>query len=268
MVLGISGNAFALSSLEQVNQRLLGNLARLSSGKRIATAADDPAELAISERLRALETTANRGRRNLNDGLSAARVAEGALEQTSADLISMRELAVQAQNSTTSAEDRATIQAEFDQLAAEITRTAESAEFNGRNLLNGDTDASDPLDLEDGTQYSAGLSIEIDSQAAEDLGVEGLDASDPDSLEAIDAAIDSVSSTRADLGSIANRIEHGINNLRAVEEGAASARSRISDLDYAVELAKQARNLIIAKVDLGIMAQANFMQSASLRLLG
>ncbi len=262
MTIGISASSYPLHRLEQVYHNLMQNYRQLSSGLRIATAADDAAGLGISQRLMALERSVNQGRRNLNDGLSAVTTAEAGLEGTSEDLIRMRELSVQAQNGTLSASDREMIQQEFDQIAAAITRSAEGTEFNGRKLLNGDSSGPEALDLEDGSQYSADLSVEIQGHSAADLGVEGLDPSQPSSLDAIDAALQQVSQTRAELGAFSNRIGHGIENLRSVEQGAAEARSRIMDLDFAAAVANQTRDLIVGKAQLGLLAQANFMQSA------
>ncbi|MHC5063525.1 MAG: flagellin [Planctomycetota bacterium] len=262
MAIGISASSYPLHRLEQVYRNLMQNYRQLSSGLRVATAADDAAGLGISQRLLALERSVNQGRRNLNDGLSAVTTAEAGLQGTSEDLVRMRELSIQAQNGTLNASDRQVIQEEFDQLAAAITRSAEAVEFNGRKLLNGDTSGSEALDLEDGTQYSADLSLEIGGHSASDLGVEGLDASAAETITAIDAAIDQVSSTRADLGAFSNRLEHGIENLRSVELGAVEARSRITDLDFATAVANQTKELIVGQAQLGLLAQANFMQSA------
>lgn len=257
----------ALNSLADTTRSTLRNFSQLASGRRIASAADDAAGLSISERLRALEKSASQGRRNYNDGLSAARVAEGGLDQSSEILQRMRELSVQANNGTLNEADRATIQQEYDRLGEELDRISQSTEFNGRQLLDGSSDASDPLTLEDGTQ-ARDPSLALDSVGSADLGVSGLDVSDPATLDALDQAIDGVSSQRAEIGAFSNQVESGIRNLEMVEQTSAEAASRVVDLDFATALSERTKNSIISQAQLGLLAQSKVLQSSTLELLG
>ena len=255
-----------LRSLNATAGSLLQNFEKLGSGERIVRAADDAAGLAISERLSAIERSLEQGQRNLGDGLGLVRTAEGGLSQIGDQLGRLRELSVQAQNGTLSDQDRATIQAEYDQITAEITRVSESTEFNGKSLLDGELQGDGSVGLEDG---AAGEDIEIavTDQSAAALGIAGRDVADPGTIDALDAAIDSVSRTRADLGAVSNRIEFSIDNLRNSQENLAEARSRITDVDFAEATAKLTRDRILQQAQLGLAAQGNALAERSLRLL-
>ena len=173
---------------------------------------------------------------------------------------------MQAQNGTLSDQDRAVIQQEYDQVAAEITRTAESTQFNGRTLLNGDLSGGGAITLADGTEGEQ-VQIAVEDQSAAALGVEGASVSDPATIAAIDQAIDSVSSSRAQLGSTQNRIEHSLRSLAAAAESSAAARSRIEDVDYALETAELTRKQILGQGQIALAAQANVSTASALKLL-
>ncbi len=253
--------------LGAVQNRMGSHFSKLASGRRITSAADDAAGLAIAERMGAARTGINQGIRNLHDGVSVARVAEGGLEQTSSNLIRMRELTVQAGNGTLNSDDRAMIQQEFDQLAAEVSRVSEVTEFNGRSLLNGDTGGSGSLAIEDGSGGES-LQLDIGDQSATALGIDGLDVSDSTSLAAIDQAINSVSSTRASIGAFSNRAEFRIEGQRVAEENLAAAESRIRDLDIAKETSERTKDSILFEAQLGLRAQANLASQSVMRLIG
>lgn len=235
---------------------------RLGSGKRINSAADDAANLATVQQFLAIEASVNQGAQNLQDGQSLARTAEGALSGTSDLLGRMRELSVQGQNGTLNDADRATIQQEFDQLSAEVTRIAESTSFNGNNLLDGSMQGAGAVKLADGTG-SDPVSISVGDQSAAGLGIGGLSISDPSVLNSIDSAIDSVSSARASLGAADNRLSSQIRNLQTTEENTAAARSRISDADFAVETANLARGDILNNAQVALHVQGRQLQSNS-----
>lgn len=260
------GEGFSLRSLQRQNQAKEDSSRTIATGKRITRAADDAAGLAIAQRFLADERSAAQGARNLNDGISVAQTAEAALSTTSDNLLRLRELTVQAQNGTLSEQDRAVIQQEYDQVAAEITRTAESTQFNGRTLLNGDLEGSGVITLADGTGGEQ-VRVEVEDQSAAALGVEGLSVSDPATVAAIDQAIDGVSASRADLGSAWNRIEHGLRSLQAAAESSAAARSRIEDADYAAATATATKNRILADGQIALAAQANASTASALELL-
>jgi flagellin len=253
----------------QTQSAIQRNLERLSSGRRINKASDDSAGLSLSQKLQAFEAAMNQGSRNLSDGISLVRVAEGGLNETSSNLSRMRELSVQAQNGTLGDAERNVLQQEFNDLAKEVTRSAETTQFNGKQLLNGDASSGNggEITLEDGSQSGEDVSISIESQSAAALGVEGLDVSDGATLDALDNALDQVTSARSSLGSTENRLESQIRSLEIQSQNAAEANSRIVDTDYANETAQSTRNSILQQFQVALQGQANASAGAVLQLL-
>ncbi len=253
--------------LRETQEAIQRTFEKLSSGRRINRAADDAANLAISEGLRALERGFQQGIRNLSDGISVVRTAEGALSETSNLASRMRELTIQAGNGALGETERAAIQNEFDALSAEITRISEGTTFNGRNLLNGDTSGSGAITLRDGSGGEEVVQISIEDQGAAALGLEGLDVSAASTLTAIDLAMERISGSRADLGAVESRLGSGISNLQSIHENTAAARSRISDADFAQVAADQTRNLLLQQAQISTQVQANVAASLALQLL-
>ncbi len=255
------------SALERTQQALKKTFAQLSSLKRITSAQDDAAGLALSENLRAAERSFAQGERNLADGISLARTAEGGLSGISDNLVRMRELAVQAGNGALDDSARATIQTEFDALSAEITRASEATHFGGRSLLNGDVSGANSIKLRDGTGSGEVLEISLDSASAASLGVEGLDVSDGATLDALDQAIGAVASARGKLGATESRLESGIRNLQNIRQNTAEANSRIADADIAQLAAELTKQQILQEMQLSAQAQANISAGRALQLL-
>jgi flagellin len=272
MGLRVNTNVAALTSqrnLAAVTSRLQGNFARLSSGLRIATAADDAAGLAISERMRAQIRSLNVASRNAQDGVSLSQTAEGALQEVSNNLTRMRELAVQASNGTLSAADRATLDTEFQALVTEIDRVASQTTFNGVNLLDGSTAT---LDIQVGSNAGETITVSLADTTAATLGIGGLDvtsaANASAALAALDTAIDSVTSTRGSLGSDQNRLTSAISSILSTRESLAAAESRIRDIDVATETSDLTRNSILQQAAVSVLAQANVQPQLALALLG
>lgn len=249
---------------------LSGNYARLSSGLRIAVAADDAAGLGISERMRADIRSYSVASRNAQDGISLAQTAEGSLSEVSDILGRMRELAMQSANGTLSDTDRATLDAEFQQLVEEVDRIAETTSFNGVTLLDGaNTDISIQVGIDSGTSDSISLSG-VDATAST-LGVNSSisTASGATSLlSSIDSAIDTVNSSRGTLGAQQNRLESTLRSLANVRENTMAAESRIRDVDIAMETADLTRNSILQQAATSVLAQANAQPQLALSLLG
>jgi flagellin len=266
MALGI-GPLTRSNSLDRTQEALKKTFAQLSSLKRITAARDDAAGLAISENLRAAERSFTQGERNLADGISLARTAEGGLSGISDMLVRMRELSVQAGNGALDDSARAAIQTEFDALGAEITRTSEATQFGGRGLLNGEIAGANSVQLRDGTDSGQMLEISVDSASAASLGVQGLDASDPATLDTIDQALGAVSSARGDLGATQNRLESGIRNLQNIRENTAAANSRIADADVAEVAAELTKQQILQQMQISVEVQANISAGLALQLL-
>jgi flagellin len=245
------------------------SLEKLSSGYRINRAADDAAGLAISEKMRAQISGLRMGARNAQDGISLIQTAEGALNETHSILQRMRELAQQAASSTLASEDLDAIKTEMDQLVEEIDRIADSTKFNGTKLLDGSFAGKTILV---GPDTSAdNFTISIDAMDASTLGISigTFDATAAMGLiGSIDAAINTVSETRANLGAYQNRLEHTINNLQTAAENLSAAESRIRDVDMALEMANFTRHQILQQAGTAMLAQANVQTQSVLKLLG
>lgn len=280
----IVNNISAMNTHRQLgiaDGNLSKSLERLSSGLRINRAGDDAAGLAISEKMRAQIRGMNQAVRNAQDGISVIQTAEGALAEVHNMLNRMRELTVQAGNSTLTAGDKDKLHAEFYLLSEEITRIAETTEFNTRVLLSG-AFAADPIVLQIGPNEGQILEITIGDMRAETLGVDSASGSggtlfigggsaptDIDAaLAAIDSAIEEVSAQRAALGANQNRLEHTIQNLSITAENLSAAESRIRDADMAAEMAEFTKNQILLQSSTAMLAQANMKPQVVLSLLG
>jgi len=274
--LGISINTNTASlniqnSLAKVQTQLAASFRKLSTGLRIATASDDAAGLAISERLRAQIRSLDQAKRNALDGVSLAQTGEGALDEVGSILIRLRELSVQASNGTVSGQDRDTLQEEFTSLRDEIDRIAQSTEFNGIQLLDG-SQASVTFHVGSGASGAANqISLNLDPTLATSLSIDSLDigaTGDPAAaITAIDTAVNTVSSLRGRLGATQNRLQSTVNNLGVQVESLSAANSRIRDVDVAYETALLTRNSILQQANLAVLAQANALPQSALALL-
>ena len=258
----------AQRNLGNVTERLQGNFARLSSGLRIATAADDAAGLGISERMRAQIRSYAQAGRNAQDGVSLAQAAEGTLTEVSNMLVRMRELAIQSANGTLNTGDRITIDVEFQSLVEEIDRVAAEAEFNGLTLLDGSLAS---VDIQVGVDAGETITIFLDEVTSTSLGLSGLDVLSVSgasaSLDPLDGAITSLNETRGELGASQNRILSAFRSIAATRENLAAAESRIRDVDVAFETADLTRNTIMQQAAVSVLAQANVQPQLALSLL-
>lgn len=253
---------------------------RLSSGKRINSAKDDAAGLAIATRMDANVRGLNQAVRNANDGISLAQTAEGAMGNISNILVRMRELAVQASNGTLGTEDRAAIQTEVTALVSQIGDIAERTTFNGTDLLEGGAS----IDIQTGVNSGEKVTIAIADLQANAIGevdgtgalVAGSAVSDIDLSTAADAstalgilddAIQTVATERANLGAQQNRLEATVDNLTSTVTNLADAKSRIEDADFSAESTKLAAAGILAQASTAMLAQANQSQQGVMNLL-
>jgi flagellin len=258
----------AQRNLSAVTMRLQGNYARLSSGLRIATAADDAAGLGISERMRSQIRSYRAAGRNAQDGISLVQTAEGALSEASNILSRMRELAVQSTNGTLSTTDRATISTETTALVAELDRIASSASFNGVNLLDG---SSSTASIQVGINANETIDVTLQDTTSATLGVNAVDVSTSaganTALGLIDTAINTVSTARGDLGASQNRLSSAYASIQSAGENLSTAESRIRDVDVAWETADLTRNSILQQAATSVLAQANVQPQLALKLL-
>lgn len=265
---------------------------RLSSGLRINSAADDAAGLAIRELMRADITALKQGVRNANDAISMIQTADGALGIIDEKLIRMKELAEQAATGTYDSTQRLMIESEYQAMASEITRIANSTDFNGIHLLNGNLSSS----THDGTKltstgkmkihFGSGNDcaedyyyVQIGTSTASALGVGSAavgakaatvstQAAAQQALEGLNDAIVSKDKIRAHLGALQNRLENTISNLNIQAENLQAAESRISDVDVATEMTNFVRNQILTQSAVAMLSQANSMPQMAMRLIG
>jgi flagellin len=255
----------------QVTTRLARNYARLSTGLRIVSAADDAAGLAISERMRAQIRSLNQAQRNANDGISLVQVGEGALNEVSNILVRLRELAIQSANGSSSTADKNTIREEFDSLVNEVNRIAQSTEFHGIQLLDG---SSSTVTFQVGINTSPGidsLQVTLTPALSTTLGLSSIDVGSGGNtsyaINQIDQAINAVSQLRGRFGSLQNRLQSTIANLGVAGESLSAAESRIRDVDVAYETAELTRNNILQQASISILSQANAQPQSALQLL-
>ncbi|MBL8694559.1 MAG: flagellin FliC [Planctomycetes bacterium] len=263
----------AQRNLQEVTLRLQRNFAHLASGLRVASAADDAAGLAISERLRAKVRSLHQAIRNANDGISLVQTAEGALSEDSNILSRMKELAVQARNGTTSSSDRATLDDEFRSLINALQRNASATTYGGVNLLDG---SALDITFQVGDSTVAGVdtfTTSLTDVTTTALGINNLRLN-TDSMGEIDnviltlsTAIDSVNTARGRFGAAQNRLASTISSLNISIENLTAAESRIRDVDVAFESGDLTRNNILQQAATAILGQANLQPQAALSLL-
>ncbi len=241
---------------------------KLSSGYRVNRAADDAAGLSISEKMRNQIRGINQAVANSEDGVSLIQTAEGNMNEIHSILQRMGELANKAANDVNATEDRNSIQAEIDQLSAEIDSISKKAEFNGTKLLNGDYTGKH---LQVGANATQNMKISISKMDASTLGVKSLcvssHASASNVMSVVTQAIKDVSAARSELGAVQNRLGYTINNLENYSENLTSAESQIRDTDMAAEMTTYTKTSILQQAAQSMLAQANQSTQGVLSLI-
>ena len=271
----IQHNIAAINSYRNLstNQSALSkNLEKLSSGYRINRAGDDAAGLAISETMRSQINGLNQAVNNANDAIGLIQTAEGAMTETHSMLQRMKTLTTQAANGTYTTTARGNIQAEIDALNKEITRIATTTEFNGEKPLNpakkgqnltffigATADKTNAMTVGQLTMTAAALTID---EIKVDSTTNAFKA-----MASVDAAIERVSTYRANLGAAQNRLEHTVNNLKVTSENITSAESRIRDTDMADEITAYTKNNILLQAAQSMLSQSNAMPQGVLSML-
>ena len=272
---GINTNLTALNTSRNLSGSQMAQsqaVQRLSSGLRVNSAKDDSAGLAIAERFNSQIKGMNVAIRNANDAVSLAQTAEGALSKVSDMLQRMRELAVQSANATNSTSDRTNLDAEYDQLGSEITRTLAGTTFNGTNMLGANAGA---LTFQVGAGTTSNDTIAITttrldnnaSMTAVSTGSITTATLATASIGQLDTAIDLITTERATYGAAQNRFESAIGVLQVSAENNAASRSRIMDADYATETAALSRAQVLQQAGTAMLAQANQLPNQVLTLL-
>jgi flagellin len=256
----------AQRNLDSSQNSLKTSLQRLSSGLRINSSKDDAAGLAIAEKMSAQSRGMTVAMRNANDGISTAQTAEAGLATVATHLQRMRELATQAASGQYDSTNRAALDKEFQALASEITRAIGATNFNGTKLLDGSySGVNFQIGASTGTESQIGITIgSIDVSALGNItSASGATAA----MSALDAAINDVSNSRADLGALQSRFEGVLSQLSSARENTEAARSRIMDADYAAETANLSRAQILQQAGTAMLAQANALPQNVLSLL-
>ncbi|WP_340313826.1 flagellin N-terminal helical domain-containing protein [Rhizorhabdus argentea] len=266
-----------ISSLRSQNAgRLAGQMQatameRLSSGKRINSAKDDAAGLAIASSMTASVRGMSVAIRNANDGISLAQTAEGALGEVTNMLQRVRELAVQASNGTYQSSDRDNLQTEVAALQSQISDVVTKTKFNG-NTLFGATSVATSFSIQTGINSGDTTSISVgglDKVAAAYASTIKVDTTTNagTAITAFDAAVTQVNTVRAGLGATQSRLDAAVNVLTANVNNLSEARSRIEDADFSVESTSLAKSQILAQASTAMLAQANQSQQNVLSLL-
>ncbi|WP_192563988.1 flagellin domain-containing protein [Pseudomonas gozinkensis] len=282
MALTVNTNTTSLNvqkNLNRASDALSTSMQRLSSGLKINSAKDDAAGLQISTRMQSQIRGGNQAIQNANDGISVAQTAEGALQATTDILQRMRELAVKARTGTNGTADQRATNLEFADMSDEISRIAASTNLNGKNLLDGsagtvtlqvgaNTGTANHIDLVLSSKFDA-VSLSVDKATLALTGTTPAAAGSniDNAITAIDAAIAAIGDTRASLGASQNRLTSTISNLQNIVENTTAAQGRVQDTDFAAETANLTKQQTLQQASTSVLAQANQLPSAVLKLL-
>lgn len=277
----INHNMSSIFSNRQVGLNEIGlqkSMEKLSSGERINRAGDDAAGLAVSEKMRSQIRGLNQASRNTANGINFIQVTEASLSETTDVLQRIRELAVQGSNGVYSSEDRLQIQVEVSQLVQEVDRIANSAQFNGFNMLTGRY-SEEGVSFHVGANADQRITVQIGDMTASALGLRSqqgdesntISVSSPDeanmAIATIDEALKQVNSQRANLGATQNRLDMTQKGLNISAENMIASESRIRDTDFAETMVDYTKQQILTQSASAMLAQANTNSSLALQLL-
>lgn len=269
-----SASMNAINNLSQTTNKLSGSFARISSGLRITSAADDAAGLGVAENLESAQRAATVASRNASDGISLLQIAEAAANEVSDILMRMNELAIESASETLDATERQYIQDEFLELSAEVDRIAASTSFNGVLLADGSFPTisvhvgignnvlADKIAITTGDLTAA--TIGVDTVTMDLSTVAGADIA----IGTLQTSLDTVNGYRSTYGASQNRLESAVNSLATFGENTAAAESRIRDADFATETAEMAKLQIMQQAGIAVLSQANVVSQGALSLLG
>ncbi|VAW49915.1 Flagellin protein FlaA [hydrothermal vent metagenome] len=272
MAMVINTNIGSLNATRQLDgsgRDLAISMERLTSGLRINSAADDAAGLAVATNMTTQIMGTDMAVRNANDGISMAQTIDGASEEMTNMMQRQRELGIQSLNGTYSAENRASMNAEFDALSAELDRIATTTKFNGVEIMN----IAVSTNLQVGWETNAGDTINLTTIAgsviAGAVAIEGVDSTTnaAAAIAVLDTQLSVLSSARSGVGAIQNRLEYTVDNLQNLSENMSAARSGIEDADFAKESANLARTQVLQQAGMSMLSQANQTSQNVLQLL-
>jgi flagellin len=265
------GSLRAANASTKANMALNQSIERLSTGKRINSAKDDAAGLAIAASMTSQIRGLNQAVRNANDGISMAQTAEGALDEVGNMLQRIRELAVQSASETYGTTDRTNLNAEVSELKLQITSILTNTEFNGSKLFDGTAGTAGTVKVQIGSDANVTVDLTFGATTLTSLGVNATavdtSANSQTAIGATDSAIEMVATKRASLGASQSRLQSAVNNLTTNVTNLTDARSRIEDADYSAETAALAKAQILSQASTAMLAQANQSQQSVLQLL-
>ncbi|MCW2639766.1 MAG: Flagellin [Dactylosporangium sp.] len=293
MGLRINSNISAMNAyrnLATTDKAMKNSLERLSSGLRINKAADDAAGLSISQGLQAQIGGLQVAARNAQDGVNVVQTADGALNESSAILQRMRDLAVQASNGgSQDATAQGAADTEFQQLNKELDRISQTTKFGSQALLSGSYSGVFQVDSSAGTGSTIGVDLTasgalsgLTASASGGTAISGFDSAGLQTstlaltdttaavaaIKQLDTSIQNVSTVRATLGAYQNRFEHTINNINVAIENLSASKSAITDTDMAQEMTNFSKSQILTQAGTAMLAQANQSSQGVLKLLG
>jgi len=264
-MLSINTNVGALNASQSsysVNKSMEDSMARLSSGKRINSGADDAAGLFITKRMAGEIQGLNQAVRNAADAQAYLQTTEGAMEEVHTILLRIRELAVQASNGTYTSQDRVALQAEVSDLQSEINRIATDTTFNNIGVLSGA--ASTGITFQVGADNTQTMTVSIPRITISAAGINisttnqlSTQAAAMNYISTIDSAISLISTNRGTYAAAMNRLDHAIANMQNVATNLSMAKGRIEDADFAAETSNLARVQVLQQASMAMLAQAN-----------
>ncbi len=275
-VINTNINALIAANSSTVNGRSVASaMQQLSTGKRINSARDDSAGLAISETMTAQIRGLDMAVRNANDGISLLQTAEGAMVEQTNMMQRMRELAVQAASDTLSADQKGYVDTEFQNLLTEIDRIGGNTQWNSMNIMDasGGQASGGSFVFQVGANASQSITVNIKNMASSgslsDLASLAVDTASNAgaAITAIDTALGVMATQRATLGGGINQLTYASDNLMNISQNATESRSRVLDTDYAAATSKLAKSQIIAQAATAMLAQANQQPQSVLALL-
>jgi flagellin len=285
MPINVNTNVQSLNAQRLLSKNTMGlnkSLEALASGFRINKSSDDAAGLQISEVLRSQIRGSEKANDNVQDGINVLNTADGSLSTITDNLQRMRELSVQGANDTLNVDQRSAINKELKQLTADISRIANSTEFNGKKLFSSVTNykiqvgaesasATNVLDIGGtnsalGTLQATSLGLQ-NPGAVMQVGV-GTNASALKAISTIDKALQTVGNRRASIGAMTNRLSSAAQNLSISIENFSASESRIRNVDVAKESAEMTKNQILQQAAATVLGQANQAPQLALKLLG
>ena len=281
MAMSINTNAgaeFASIAAQRAAAMMDEAMLRLSTGKRINSAKDDAAGMAVATRLAKEIAGLGQALRNANDAQGLIDTGEAALKEVHTLLLRMREIAVSASSDTNTDADRAALDTEVTALETEISRIGDQTSWGGKNILNGTHDKDNPIRFHLGPTATNFIDVTLGvvsiaargSDLQGSLSLTGSVSSRANAVSyiaGIDAAISIISARRGNFGAVSNRLTSAITNLETMKSSMITAKGQVEDANYAEETAKLARAQILMQAATAMLAQANASKNATLKLV-